>query len=122
MTALEQRNLPRWKTAIMISVLPAALTLVLVKAAGGSQASDVLAIIAVIALTAVFAGTLLALWLEQREAQDDALPRGTQPSRVLVPTASAQGHLTRHRFYILIKEIANACRFQMDIAILQWGY
>ncbi|WP_136637556.1 site-specific tyrosine recombinase XerD [Pseudooceanicola onchidii] len=50
----------------------------------------------------------LAQWLAEREAQDDALPRGAQPSRFLFPTSSAQGHLTRHRFYILIKEIAVA--------------
>lgn len=48
----------------------------------------------------------MALWLAEREAQDDARPRGTQPSRFLFPSSSAQGHLTRHRFYILIKEIA----------------
>ena len=45
-------------------------------------------------------------WLAEREAQDDALPRGRQPSRFLFPSSSADGHLTRHRFYILIKEIA----------------
>lgn len=48
----------------------------------------------------------LALWLAEREAHDDALPRGRQPSRFLFPSSSADGHLTRHRFYILIKEIA----------------
>lgn len=50
----------------------------------------------------------LSAWLADREAKDDALPRGTPPSRFLFPSSSAQGHLTRHRFYILIKEIAVA--------------
>ena len=48
----------------------------------------------------------MAVWLKIREDQEDARPRGTQPSRQLFPSRSAQGHLTRHRFYILIKEIA----------------
>ena len=48
----------------------------------------------------------MALWLKEREAQEDARPRGSQPSRFLFPSSSAEGHLTRHRFYILIKEIA----------------
>ena len=47
-------------------------------------------------------------WLADRQAQDDALPRGEQPSRFLFPSRSAEGYLTRHRFYILIKEIAMA--------------
>ena len=48
----------------------------------------------------------MAVWLKIREDQEAARPRGTQPSRQLFPSRSAQGHLTRHRFYILIKEIA----------------
>jgi integrase/recombinase XerD len=48
----------------------------------------------------------LALWLARREAQEDARPRGASPSRFLFASPSADGHLTRHRFYILIKEIA----------------
>lgn len=48
----------------------------------------------------------LALWLARREAQEDARPRGASPSRFLFASPSAEGHLTRHRFYILIKEIA----------------
>ncbi|EAQ01588.1 tyrosine recombinase XerD [Pseudooceanicola batsensis HTCC2597] len=50
----------------------------------------------------------LAAWLAAREARDEALPRGARPSRALFPSRSAEGHLTRHRFYILIKEIALA--------------
>ncbi len=64
MAAMEDRTLPRWKAALLVSVLPAALALVLVKAAGGSQANIFLAILAAIALAAVFAGTLMALWQE----------------------------------------------------------
>jgi integrase/recombinase XerD len=48
----------------------------------------------------------LSVWLDHRQTQDDALPRGTQPSRFLFPSTSKDGHLTRHRFYILVKEIA----------------
>jgi|TARA_R110002124_G_scaffold11597_15_gene55260 integrase/recombinase XerD len=50
----------------------------------------------------------LAAWLAERDAQDDARPRGTALSRQLFPSRAAEGHLTRHRFYILIKEIAVA--------------
>ena len=48
----------------------------------------------------------MALWLAERERQEDSRPKGALPSRFLFPSSSAQGHLTRHRFYILIKEIA----------------
>ncbi|WP_407496549.1 site-specific tyrosine recombinase XerD [Pseudooceanicola sp. MF1-13] len=50
----------------------------------------------------------LTAWIAARTEADDALPRGTQPSRFLFPSRSAEGYLTRHRFYILIKEIAVA--------------
>lgn len=49
----------------------------------------------------------LAGWLkvwDQRAAADKA--KGRAPSRYLFPTHSKAGHLTRHRFYLLIKEIA----------------
>ncbi|RVT85442.1 site-specific tyrosine recombinase XerD [Rhodobacteraceae bacterium CCMM004] len=51
----------------------------------------------------------LAAWLEAREAQDSAA-RGARrtPSRFLFPSRAAAGHLTRHRFYTLIKELAVA--------------
>lgn len=40
-------------------------------------------------------------------AEDAAKAKGKAPSRFLFPTGSGQGgHLTRHRFYALIKEIA----------------
>lgn len=47
----------------------------------------------------------LAAWLVQRDAQDSA--KGAK-SRFLFPSHSAEGHLTRLRFYALIKEIALA--------------
>jgi len=50
----------------------------------------------------------LSEWIAARTEEDDALPRGAQPSRFLFPSRSADGYLTRHRFYILIKEIAVA--------------
>lgn len=50
----------------------------------------------------------LAKWLEARDA-DEAVAKaekGDAPSRYLFPSHSKAGHLTRHRFYGLIKEIA----------------
>jgi integrase/recombinase XerD len=50
----------------------------------------------------------LAAWLAQRDAAEDLARRehGAPPSRFLFPSRSAAGHLTRHRFFGLIKEIA----------------
>lgn len=49
----------------------------------------------------------MAVWLAQREDQEDDAKRNGKPaSRQLFPSRSAEGHLTRHRFYILVKEIA----------------
>ncbi|SIN90555.1 site-specific tyrosine recombinase XerD [Vannielia litorea] len=48
---------------------------------------------------------LLALDAAQEKAR---LERGVAPSRFLFPSSSKEGHLTRHRFYVLIKEIAVA--------------
>ncbi|KCV83542.1 tyrosine recombinase XerD [Actibacterium atlanticum] len=46
-------------------------------------------------------------WLEKRDAaQEKAQKKGGKPSPFLFPTNSKQGHLTRHRFYALIKELA----------------
>lgn len=46
-------------------------------------------------------------WLMLRDAAEaEARARGRQASRFLFPTSSKEGHLTRHRFYVLIKEIA----------------
>ena len=51
----------------------------------------------------------LATWLEARDAAEEAARlKGKPPSRFLFPTGSGAGHLTRHRFHALIKEIAVA--------------
>ncbi len=50
----------------------------------------------------------LAEWLKLLDAAQERAKaeRGTPPSRFLFPSGSKEGHLTRHRFYALIKEIA----------------
>ncbi|MFK7762868.1 MAG: site-specific tyrosine recombinase XerD [Roseobacter sp.] len=49
----------------------------------------------------------LAAWLELRDADEAAKKiKGTPPSRFLYASRGASGHLTRHRFYLLIKEFA----------------
>lgn len=47
-------------------------------------------------------------WLEQRDALEDLakIERGKKPSGFLFPSRGKLGHLTRHRFYSLIKELA----------------
>ncbi|MCO6381998.1 tyrosine recombinase [Oceanicola sp. 502str15] len=54
------------------------------------------------------ARTALAAWLAALDAaQEEARQaHGIAPSRQLFPSPSKEGHLTRHRFYALIKEIA----------------
>ncbi|RVV99520.1 tyrosine recombinase [Mesobaculum littorinae] len=48
-------------------------------------------------------------WLAHRDAEDDAARAERRtPSRFLFASRGAAGHLTRHRFYTLIKEIALA--------------
>lgn len=48
-------------------------------------------------------------WLRARDATEEAgRLQGRPESRFLFPSRSAQGHITRHRFYMLIKEIAVA--------------
>lgn len=55
------------------------------------------------------ARTALAEWLVERDAQDAAAEKLRKPvSRFLFPSRGASGHLTRHRFYLLIKEFAVA--------------
>ena len=57
----------------------------------------------------------LAAWLAERDAaQEVARLAGKPPSRVLFPSRSREGHLTRHRFYLLIKEIALAAGVSPD--------
>ncbi|MEP2921132.1 site-specific tyrosine recombinase XerD [Sulfitobacter sp.] len=51
----------------------------------------------------------LATWITIRDATEEAkLARKQQASRFLFPSRGKEGHLTRHRFYLLIKEIAMA--------------
>ena len=51
----------------------------------------------------------LAEWLTIRDEQDEADSKKRKPvSRFLFPSRGASGHLTRHRFYLLIKEFAVA--------------
>ena len=51
----------------------------------------------------------LVRWLEQRDAREATRQAAGAPaSRYLFPGRGAAGHLTRHRFYALIKEIAAA--------------
>ncbi len=51
----------------------------------------------------------LADWLIRRDEVDAlAVKKGRPASRFLFPSTSKDGHLTRHRFYLLIKELAVA--------------
>ncbi|MDJ0827904.1 MAG: site-specific tyrosine recombinase XerD [Rhodobacter sp.] len=51
----------------------------------------------------------LGAWLSVRDAQEaEAKAGGAAPSRFLFPSRGKSGHLTRHRFYMLIKELAVA--------------
>ncbi|MBM7067496.1 site-specific tyrosine recombinase XerD [Actibacterium sp. 188UL27-1] len=51
----------------------------------------------------------LAAWLTTWDKTADlAQKKGRPPSRYLFPSGGKAGHLTRHRFYMLIKEIAVA--------------
>ncbi|MDG1862341.1 MAG: tyrosine recombinase [Yoonia sp.] len=51
----------------------------------------------------------MAAWLKLREtAQEAALKTGAAPSKFLFPSRGKAGHLTRHRFFGLIKEFAVA--------------
>ena len=51
----------------------------------------------------------LAQWLAARDAQEVAAQQRRQPaSRFLFPSHGASGHLTRHRFYLMVKEFAVA--------------
>lgn len=46
-------------------------------------------------------------WLELRDSAEDAKrANGAAPSAFLFPSTGKAGHLTRHRFYTLIKELA----------------
>jgi integrase/recombinase XerD len=46
-------------------------------------------------------------WLKTREAMEDsARAAGKAPSAFLFPSRGKSGHLTRHAFYVLIKDLA----------------
>ncbi|MEP3298228.1 MAG: site-specific tyrosine recombinase XerD [Pseudoruegeria sp.] len=46
-------------------------------------------------------------WLKLRDSNEEINERkGVTPSKFLFPSRGKDGHLTRHRFYLLIKEIA----------------
>ncbi|WP_298848889.1 site-specific tyrosine recombinase XerD [uncultured Ruegeria sp.] len=49
----------------------------------------------------------LAAWLIVRdEVEDQTVEKGGQRSRFLFPSRGKSGHLTRHRFFLLVKELA----------------
>ena len=51
----------------------------------------------------------LSAWLALRDDAEDArCAAGAAPSRYLFPSSGALGHLTRHRFYLLLKSLAVA--------------
>ncbi|WP_289042196.1 site-specific tyrosine recombinase XerD [uncultured Aliiroseovarius sp.] len=58
----------------------------------------------------------LVVWLEARDTaeEDVRVQKGTKPSPFLFPSTGQSGHLTRHRFYGLIKEIALAAGVAPD--------
>lgn len=57
----------------------------------------------------------LAAWLQSRDAgEDTARTRGRKPSAFLFPSTGRDGHLTRHRFHGLIKEIAVAAGIEPE--------
>lgn len=51
----------------------------------------------------------MAVWIKRRDALEDlAKKAGGAASKFLFPSRGKSGHLTRHRFYVLIKELAVA--------------
>lgn len=52
----------------------------------------------------------MAVWIDTRDDIEDRAKRekGTVPSKFLFPSRGKSGFLTRHRFYLLIKELAVA--------------
>ncbi len=63
------------------------------------------------------ARTALADWLAQRDEAEEASKRnkGTPESKFLFPSRGKSGHLTRHAFYLLIKDLAVAAGVAPDI-------
>ncbi|MEO9648711.1 MAG: tyrosine recombinase [Roseobacter sp.] len=61
------------------------------------------------------ARSALSDWLSLRDADESAKKeKGLPPSKFLFASRSASGHLTRHRFYLLIKEFALAAHVSLD--------
>ena len=57
----------------------------------------------------------LTEWLDLRDAEEeDKRAKGMPPSKFLFASRGASGHLTRHRFYLLIKELAVAAGVNTD--------
>ena len=58
----------------------------------------------------------LTEWLAVRDeaAEADRIAKGTPPSAFLFPSRGKSGHLTRHRFYLLVKELAVAAGIPPD--------
>lgn len=53
------------------------------------------------------AKTALGVWISARDKMDaEQVAKGALPSKFLFPSRGKSGHLTRHRFYMLIKELA----------------
>jgi integrase/recombinase XerD len=50
----------------------------------------------------------LAAWLDRRDAGEAAVPGRRAPSPHLFPARGRQGHLTRERFFAIVKELAVA--------------
>lgn len=58
---------------------------------------------------AVSARDALVVWIDTRDALDEAAQKKGKPaSKFLFASRGKEGHLTRHRFYMLIKELAVA--------------
>src|SRR6056297_2056756 len=54
-------------------------------------------------------------WLAMRDTDEEtARNKGSAPSSFLFPSRGKSGHLTRHRFYLLIKELAVAAGVSPD--------
>ncbi len=61
------------------------------------------------------ARTALSFWLTQRDKNEDAArAKGRTSSRFLFPSSAKDGHLSRIRFYTLVKEVALASGLQPD--------
>lgn len=64
MVAIDRKETPLWRRRIFLTVLPAALVLVMVKFLGGANASPLLMALGSVALTVFLCGVVLALWQE----------------------------------------------------------